>query len=147
MQSCRRTRAFFSSQFANSNYQGRFFFSWREPIIDIISLKIKKVVIANFTGITSSPYYFLRSDCQGLTRATATFCGAPSLAVALIPNNPHNVGNPIDIAEEDDSEAYNLMPTLQNLWFEVLDYNGAVINPTDTGWAFAVELQIVVKLQ
>lgn len=144
---CRRTRAFFTSQNASSKFGGRFEFNWREPIIDIISLKLKKVVIASFAAIGNSPYYFLRTDCLALTRATPTFNGLPSQVIAMIPNTPHNVGNPIDIGEEDDSEAYNLISELQNLWFEILDQNGVVINPPDAGWSFAVELQLVVKLQ
>lgn len=141
----RRTRAYFTSQNAQSSFDGRFEFAWREPILDIISLKIKKVVIATFASIALSPFYFLRTDCLALTRASPTFNGAPSQVAALIPNTPEIPGNPIHIGEEDDSEAFNTMPTLQNLWFEILDANGNVINPPDLGWSFVVELQLVVK--
>lgn len=144
--SCRRTRAYFTSQSANSNYNGRFLFNWREPIVDILSLKIKKVVIGTFSTIDNSSYYFLRTDCLSLTRATPLLNGAPTQVVAMIPNTPAIVGNPIKLLEEDDSEAHNIIPILQNCWFEILDQNGAVINPTDAGWSFVVELQLVVKL-
>lgn len=142
----RRTRAYFTSQRASLNNGGRFEWNWREPIVDILSLKLKKVVIANFVGIGNSPYYFLRTDCLSLTRASPLLNGAPTQAIALIPNTPSNVGNPIEISEEDDSEAFSHISTLHNLWFEILDANGTVINPPDVGWSFAVELQLVVKL-
>jgi hypothetical protein len=125
---------------------GRFEFNWREPIIDIISLKLKKVIIANFATIGNSPYYCLRTDCIALTRGTSTINGAPSQIVAMIPNTPQTAGGPIEISEEDDSESFTSLSILHNLWFELLDANGLIINPPDLGWSFAVELQLVVKM-
>jgi hypothetical protein len=64
----------------------------------------------------------------------------------MIPNTPQTAGGPIEISEEDDSESFTSLSILHNLWFELLDANGLIINPPDLGWSFAVELQLVVKM-
>lgn len=144
MSDVRRTRAFFTS--ANGrNTNGRFEFSFREPIFHITSVKLKKLIIPNFVGIVNSPYYFLRTDCISLTRDTVLLNGIPTQVVCVLPYTPHTAGLAVDIVESDDSEAYNLTHILQNLWFEILDYQGNVINPPDLNWSFCVELQFIIN--
>jgi hypothetical protein len=139
----RRTRAFFTSQNATSNFNGRFEWNWREPIVDIFSLKVKKVVINSFVGVANSAYYFLRSDCLALTRSSHTMNGEPSQVVCVIPTAVF--GPCLFIEEEDESEAYNTQSVLHNLWFEIRDSNGNIVNPPDVGWSFCVELQLIVR--
>jgi len=139
----RRTRAFFTSAQAR-NSGGRFEFSFREPLFNVSSIKLKKFILPNFAGIGLSPYYFLRTDSISLTRDSVTLNGTPTQIVCVLPYSPHTVGFAVHIEEEDDSEAYNYTYCLQNLWFEVLDYTGTVINPPDPGFSFCVELQIIV---
>lgn len=146
MSEVRRTRHFFSSITARNN-NGRFEFTLREPIFYCASVKIKKWILANFVGIGSSAYYFLRTDAVNLTRDSNTLNGVPSQVVAVLPYSPHTPGLAVDIAEEDDSEAKNIIYSIQNLWFEIIDQNGNVINPPDVGWSFCVELQIVINSQ
>src|SRR3954469_3801499 len=143
MSDVRRTRHWFTSRQANTNHGGRFEFTLREPIFNIRSVKLKKFILPNFAAIANSPYYFLRSDCISLTRDSLSLNGVPNQIVCVLPNSPHTVGYPIETVEEDDSEVYNVIYCLQNLWFEVLDYSGNVINPPDANWSFCVELQII----
>jgi hypothetical protein len=144
MTDVRRTKHFFTSaQARNSN--GRFEFTLREPIFNVASVKLKKFILPNFVGIVNSPYYFLRTDCIAITRDTYTLNGVPGQVVCVLPYSPHTVGFAVGIEEEDDSEVYNIIYCLQNLWFEILDYNGNVINPPDIGWSFCVELQIIIN--
>lgn len=140
----RRTHSYFTSANAR-NENGRFHFQFREPIFYVASIKLKKVIIPNFVGIVNSPYYFIRTDCISLTRDTPSINGVPSQIAAVIPNVPNSPGQAIHILEDDSSEAYNLTHMLQNLWFELLDYQGNLINPPDLNWSFCVELQIVIK--
>jgi len=144
MSDVRRTRAFFTSLNARNN-AGRFEFSFREPIFSISSIKLKKFILPNFVGIGNSPYYFIRTDCISLTRDSVTLNGVPTQVAAVLPYTPHTVGLSVDIVESDDSEAFNKMYMLQNLWFEILDYQGNVINPPDLNWSFCIELQIVIN--
>jgi len=143
----RRTKHFFTSAQGRNNGQGRFEFTFREPVFNILSGKVKKVVIPNFVGIANSPYYFLRTDGISLTRDASTYNGVPSQIVAIIPYTPNIAGSAVSITEEDDSEPYNFTSILQNLWFELLDYQGNVINPNDVGWSFGVELQFIIQYQ
>lgn len=140
----RRTRCFFTSANAR-NENGRFYFQFREPLFHIASIKLKKVILPNFVGIGNSPFYFIRTDCISLTRDSPSLNGVPTQIAAVIPYTPHTVGFAIDLVEEDDSEAYNMTYILQNLWFEILDYAGNIINPPDLNWSFCIELQIIVK--
>lgn len=143
----RRTRAFFTSQNATSFFNGRWEWKWREPIIDIISLKIKKVVIHNDASFIASPWFFLRTDCIPLTRATHLLNGQPSQVVTLVPNNTQGGAVGIFTEEEDDSESYSSLSTLHHLWFELLDSTGAMLNPLNPAWlGFCVEIQMVVKI-
>lgn len=142
----RRTRHFFTSAQAR-NVDGRFYYFYREPLFNVRSIKLKKWILPNFTGIGNSPYYFLRSDAVSLTRDTVSLNGTPFQVVAVLPYTPHTVGFAVDIAEEDDSEAQNNMAMLNDLWFEVLDYQGNIINPSDANWSFCVELQIVINCE
>jgi len=140
----RRTRAFFTSQRAR-NDNGRFIFSFREPIFYVESIKLRKLIIANFAGIANSPYYFLRTDCISLTRDAPTLNGVPAQLVCVLPYSPHTPGLAVDIDEGDESEAFNRIWTLQSVWFEILDSNGNIINPPDLNWSFCVELQIIIN--
>lgn len=143
----RRTRAFFTSQNASSFFNGRWEWKWREPIVDIISLKIKKVVIHNTLNVLTSPWIFLRTDCIPLTRATHLLNGQPTQVVALIPNNTQGGATTVFMEEEDDSESFSSLSTLHNLWFELLDSSGNVLNPVDLLWqGFCIEIQMVVKV-
>ena len=145
MTDVRRTRHYFTSHQAYRNVGGRFEFVFREPIFNIASIKLKKFILANFAGIANSPYYFVRTDCISLTRDTITLNGVPTQIVSVFPYAPHTVGLAVDLMEEDDSEMFNNLYILQNLYIELLDYNGNVINPPDPGWSFCVELQIIIK--
>lgn len=142
----RRTRAYFTSAQGRNN-NGRFEFTLREPIFHISSIKLKKFIIPNFVGIVNSPYYFLRTDCISLTRDSPLLNGAPTQIVCVLPYAPHTAGLAVDIVESDDSEAFNYLYTLQHLWFEILDYQGNIINPPDANWSFCVEIQIIINGQ
>lgn len=144
MSNVRSTRAFFTSQNAN-NSAGRFEFSLREPIFNVRSIKIKKIVIGDFVGMANSSYYFLRTDCVTLIRDTATMNGFPTQIAAMIANTPSTVGYPIELKEDDDSELYNSTFALHTLWFELLDQNLNVLNPPDAGWSFCIELKILTN--
>jgi hypothetical protein len=140
----KKTRAFFVSAMG-VNELGRFNFTIREPIKDVISVCIKKVIINTFAGINNSPWYFMRTDVTSMTRDTCVINGSPTNISYIIPNQPYINGYPISNLESYKGETYNNPGDIRSIWFELLDSAGQIINPPDIGWSFAVEIEFQIQ--
>lgn len=136
----------FQSNFAATNNGGRFIFRMSEPICRIISARINAVTISNFAAISSSPWYYLRSDAISNTRDCNRFNGFPNLILLTIPNIQSGaVGDPITFSNLNSDFIPCLEHEIHELWFELVNNLGQVINPADVGWMFVVSVEYKIN--
>jgi hypothetical protein len=135
----------FQSNFATSNYGGKFTFNMAQPIKGVVSGRIKSVTIRNFAAIANSPWYYLKTDAISNTRDANRYNGIPNLVVLTIPNIQKGaVGDPISQKNLSEDFIPCIKHDIHQIWFELMDITSTVINPADVGWMFSVEVEYKV---